>query len=346
MCRLTSKYEWKPMRIVLTEYNLYLSRPEEEVLRDMVPLDEMTKIRKVLHSDGAPTIPQNSESSINRSASITPVSARHYRGVSFHALFEARQGDDLHVFQIQTVDGGYNSGRTIHLRTTSDAACEEWVALLRTAAARAARRGSPGLCAGLQRRVRALHNHSAFQAAVAALIFACFLANVVQMELLSTAAPPPGSPFAYLEAIFCAAFAAELLVNLAANFLLPFARDPWNWLDVTVVAISLAALARDDVPGVNALRLVRTLRSIYIYIIYNVIYIMSKPTPSGDDEQGGDAEGGVGEGEHLLPPIYLILSQSIPYPSIQFHPSIHPSIQSIHPSTHPSITRIADPIRR
>ena len=226
----------------------------------MVPLIEITKIRKSNHSNGAAAHPHNNDDHPLRATSISTIAGRNAHGVSFNTLLDNRQVDDLHVIQIHTLDGGYNSGRTIHLRTATDAGCDEWISLLRAACARAARRGSPGPLASLQRRVRALYNHTAFQAAVASLIFACFLVNVVQMELYSTSAPPPGSPFAVLELVFCVAFAAELLVNLAANFLLPFVRDPWNWIDVTVVAVSLAALARDDVPGVNALRLVRTLR--------------------------------------------------------------------------------------
>ena len=77
--------------------------------------------------------------------------------------------------------------------------------------------------------MRTIYQHDAMQAAVAALIFSCFLANVAQTELLSSSQPQPGSIFAILEVVYCAAFAFELLLNIAANFPFPFCSDPWNW---------------------------------------------------------------------------------------------------------------------
>ncbi len=33
------------------------------------------------------------------------------------------------------------------------------------------------------------------------------------------------------DTVFAALFTAELLINMAANLVRPFLRDPWNWFD-------------------------------------------------------------------------------------------------------------------
>ncbi len=42
-----------------------------------------------------------------------------------------------------------------------------------------------------------------------------------------------GGPSFYgtVDTVFAALFTAELLLNLAANLVRPFFRDPWNWFD-------------------------------------------------------------------------------------------------------------------
>ncbi len=42
-----------------------------------------------------------------------------------------------------------------------------------------------------------------------------------------------GGPSFYgtADTVFAALFTAELLINMAANLVRPFFRDPWNWFD-------------------------------------------------------------------------------------------------------------------
>ncbi len=109
-----------------------------------------------------------------------------------------------------------------------------------------------------------MYQHPWFQAAVAVLIFTCFVFNVAQTELQFLSPPARGSDLdkamASLEIFFTVAFALELALNFASNFLRPFLRDPWSLFDTIVIALSAAAIADDGLPGVAALRLVRTLR--------------------------------------------------------------------------------------
>ena len=222
--KLTSKHEWKPMRIVLTDRTLYLARHDEEILRDLIPLMEITKVLKSVHIDK--TISHDRSADLTKSSLLA---SRSLHATSIGALFDSQSEGDLFVMEIHTVEGGYNSGRSYHFRIPSEADCDAWIAAVRAACSHAALHGGPTRLAVLRGRMRALYQHDALQAAVAVLIFSCFLANVAQTELLSASQPPPGSPFAILEVVFCAAFAAELLLNVAANFPLPFSSDPWNW---------------------------------------------------------------------------------------------------------------------
>ncbi len=50
--RLTSRYEWKAMRVVLTDDGIHLARESEDVRRDMIPLLEILKTKKIDHLPG------------------------------------------------------------------------------------------------------------------------------------------------------------------------------------------------------------------------------------------------------------------------------------------------------
>ena len=176
--------------------------------------------------------------------------------------YESTANEGLYIIHIQTIEGGYNSGKAYYLNTSSDSCCEEWIQCLRIACEQARLNAEPGHIVRAQRRLRQFYESTRFQSLIAALIFLCFLANILQTEiqgpLASSAAP--AYVFSSLEIFFTVVFALELVINFAANYLWPFIYDPWNWFDSVVVAVSLASLAVDFLPGVVALRFVRTLR--------------------------------------------------------------------------------------
>ncbi len=47
LLKLTAKYEWKQMRVSLTEDAIFLSRPDENPMRDVIPLVEISRVNKV-----------------------------------------------------------------------------------------------------------------------------------------------------------------------------------------------------------------------------------------------------------------------------------------------------------
>jgi hypothetical protein len=171
--RLTSKQEWRGMRVVLTEQALYFSKPNEDVLRDMIPLLEILKIRMPRHLppahatfDGFCITSANAENGSCHSEE--------------HAAADAASSRTM--LHIQTAEGGYNSGRSYFLSANSPQEREEWASAIRSARRASALRASPSAIRAIQSSLRAFYHGVAFQTLIAALIFACFLANVVQLE--------------------------------------------------------------------------------------------------------------------------------------------------------------------
>ena len=117
----------------------------------------------------------------------------------------------------------------------------------------------------MQDVVRAWYISNPVQILVAILIFANFIINAAQSELL----PEPGTSedmfFTMFDNFFTACFTAELIVNLVANWFWPFFTDAWALFDLVVVFVSLLALIAGDMPGVNTLRLMRAFRVVRLF---------------------------------------------------------------------------------
>ena len=83
-----------------------------------------------------------------------------------------------------------------------------------------------------QSNVRHFYERGDVQTAVAALIFANFVANAMNAQGLFSG---DAQAFYNLEIFFIVAFTIELSWNLYGSFWWPFWRDAWNWFDVVVV---------------------------------------------------------------------------------------------------------------
>jgi hypothetical protein len=135
--RLTSKYEWKPIRAILTAAGLYMTNPEEDSVRDLIPLCEVMNVLRMPDRDE-----QEVDNILAQSGAV--------RNLQFSSLLDG-SAKRQHVLQLQTVEDGFNSGRTYYFATTSEAACRAWGEALRSAAEQAVLRmqagpGSISLC--------------------------------------------------------------------------------------------------------------------------------------------------------------------------------------------------------
>lgn len=72
--------------------------------------------------------------------------------------------------------------------------------------------------------------------------------------------------FWLLELTFVSIFSLELLLNMSANLVTRFTRDPWNIFDSFVVAIAVLSLVPNlNLPGLSVLRLVRVFRVVRLF---------------------------------------------------------------------------------
>jgi hypothetical protein len=216
--KLTPSYEWKPMRAALTKHALCFARENEQILRDKIPLQEILDFRK-RHD-----VPRQTDDD----SKIAPKVAK------LSSLFDNAEGSgDIHMIQIRTKEGGYNSGRTYYFNCEDEETCNAWIRILRPACddALVRQRAGPGFLLKLQLRSRRLSQSIAVQGLVAFLIFMSFLSNIIQTELEfpdgSESADRAQVAYDRLEFFFTVVFAAELALNLVANFFWPFVTDPW-----------------------------------------------------------------------------------------------------------------------
>ena len=149
--RLTSKYDWKDMRVILTEEALHFSNPDEDILRDMIPLLEVIKVRKAKH-------PMNSADSSSMLVMCAAPTTDAPNGAS-----NGDRAPTTTVLQIQTADGGYNSGRSYYLCAGSAAEQDEWHAAIGAACGACARRAAPSAGRAAQASLRAVYNSRPFQ---------------------------------------------------------------------------------------------------------------------------------------------------------------------------------------
>ena len=219
-CKLTSSYEWKPVNAALTEVGLFLSRPDEDVLRDLIPLYEVVEVRKRSDIPGE----SSNKSMLEASNSNENTNARSMKLSSL--MIDV--ATPMHIVQIRTVENGYNSGRTYYFKVESEEECNEWITRMRTESDRAVilKQAGPSLFRRLRYRLRRFYHGVVVQSLVAVLIFFSFVVNIVQTELLGPQGGDTSSTFSALEYFFVAAFAAELAINFLAHFFYPFFKVP------------------------------------------------------------------------------------------------------------------------
>ena len=183
LSRLTWKYEWKPMRVALTEDAIYLARQGEDILRDRIPLLEVVQVKRSNCVQGDE--PQKNYARITRKSQRQTHPAVKF-GSSLKSVasdIQNKNRDELHIIQIHTVQGGYNCGKVYHLNATSEQQREEWATALESTVAVALRRAAPHPLAPHQRRLKKLHCHRWFQSVIA-VITRKFHRNISMLEPL------------------------------------------------------------------------------------------------------------------------------------------------------------------
>jgi len=113
-----------------------------------------------------------------------------------------------------------------------------------------------------QQRVKEIFNSEITQIFLTVVIFINFLVAAVEAQFC-----PPWMAdsddthmiFDMIDHCFNFFFLAELLANIYGNFMVPFLRNPWNYMDGSIVVVSLATSFTSEV-DVTVLRLFRAFR--------------------------------------------------------------------------------------
>ena len=241
-------FSWKSFHVRVTPHEVLLARSPSADIRDRIPLLEIAdvELKTSLH------VTTHAHSRRGKPASAA------------NAADERSMAASQRLFQITTRPGGLCNGRAYMLKAASSELRDRWVECIRASAqaeqerfAAAAHRTKLYLW---QMTAKAAYNSPGMQCLGALLILGNFAANVVQFEVLPEEGSPAAHAFAVVEEAFTVLFLLELLFNLFANWFTAFWDDWWNYLDLAVVLVSLAAIFLEELPGVSVLRLIRVFR--------------------------------------------------------------------------------------
>ncbi len=226
--KLSSTHEWKPMQVALTTAGLFMARPNEEQLRDLIPLYEIRDVKKKIEipSDAATFRHTDSRSSnliTEHSYRTSSSNLGTVRNVKLTALVDSTpqpEGSEHFIIQVRTIEGGYNSGRTYYFDARSEDLCNEWLQMLRKEADQAVvlKQAGPSQIQKFRFRLRRIYRSVPVQGTVAILIVLCFVVNIIQTEMASDT----DRVFLVLEYFFTVTFLIELLTNMAAHLFHPF----------------------------------------------------------------------------------------------------------------------------
>ncbi len=198
---------WQGRRIVCTESKLYFALSGEDLVRDQIPLEEITSVDIMRESKDLEDLlatfgGDRPRASIVSNKNSRRSSAIKQRRASLIAVFSAppheSEENPTHLstffkaFQIHTIPDGFNSGRTYYLQAQSTQACQDVVVQLQEYAAAARARGEKvSRVTRAQAAFRAVHDSAPFQ---------LLSALVIVTVLPPPPTPPPPVPRAPLSA--------------------------------------------------------------------------------------------------------------------------------------------------
>ena len=162
--------EWQQRRVVLTKNSLFFALVDEDLIRDQIPLHEIEDV-EIMHepTDLEDLLSRFREGRVRRqldSRRASSASKKSERDVDL-------QVTKLKVFQIRTIEDGFNTGRTYYVQTESSKECSIFVQHLKAAAASAVRRAKGSTkFQELQNKARRIYECAPFQILAALLIIA------------------------------------------------------------------------------------------------------------------------------------------------------------------------------
>ena len=253
-------------KIVLTQKQFYMSRPDSDKVLDHIPLHEILRIED-------PEADQKGGKTLF--SSVRTSSASSFHRLQSNGSFAPNDDDDeakidpARVFVIHTIEDGYNSGKSTVLLCESKESKKEWVTTLQVAA-KTALKIFEGIheMTWLQRKqrvARKFYHSDKAQYCVGVVIMASYFTALLSSQLLPERGSSTARHLRLTEIVFTAMFTVELLFNLFGSWLRPFLTEGWNYVDSFVVFVSWAGVINEDLPAVNVLRLVRVLKMVRLF---------------------------------------------------------------------------------
>ena len=158
---------------------------------------------------------------------------------------------DTVSFALFTQPHGYFRGRVFVFQCESRATAEQWTELITRVLCQRKDDQTVKISAiGIaRRRVRWLYVGEKCQIVIALIIGSNFVVNMAETQLIKRMTPEANSIFENVDLGYTIFFTVELMINMFGTLPLDFFREPWNYFDSFVVAISLSALVLILLPG-------------------------------------------------------------------------------------------------
>ena len=122
-----------------------MTRPDEDLVRDLIPICEVVSLRRsndIMNSDPD----QGGDSMLAKSGTM--------RNVQISSLLDGSTNRN-YILKLQTMEDGFNSGRTYYFAPPTKAVCQAWEAALRAAVDAVIRtRTGPTLVGRLRQQLR------------------------------------------------------------------------------------------------------------------------------------------------------------------------------------------------
>mmetsp|Transcript_30470 Transcript_30470/g.72147 ORF Transcript_30470/g.72147 Transcript_30470/m.72147 type:complete len:423 (+) Transcript_30470:195-1463(+) len=169
--------------------------------------------------------------------------------------------EDGIAFEIYTIDGGYNSGRTYAVQVADVDSGEDWIARLREMSVRRRQivRNQTTLD-NYKEWARGVYRNGYTQTVIVIMITGNFAMNIAQAQLNPDTDSKLNDLFEVLDWLFTVVFAIELAFNAFGHWFWEFVRDGWSMFDLVVVTLSILAKPIDSIPGISILRTMRAFR--------------------------------------------------------------------------------------
>jgi hypothetical protein len=178
---------------------------------------------------------------------------------------QGREESSERDFVIKTDVSSIMRGKSYFLRARDQEEAQLWVSSTSEAVAAAKEAYQRKVSKErIQKQLRFVHDHPAFQSGVAILILANFIASMVELQIDVT--EHGQQIFATLDVFFTLIFVVELAFNMATHWFFEFWRNSFNIFDLIVVVITTISLFPEvDMKVISTLRLLRAFRVVRIF---------------------------------------------------------------------------------